>query len=1250
MLAIQLMAAAAGFDNKGKTTSGASLSKWMNLAKQLRNMQSSVSDDQIEFSGVVSVALQQLDDAGQSVFLDLGIFAPDVWVPVAVLKMLWRSNKHYKVGMLDEWAARSLLEQRAEAAGRPRAVRVHRHVLRVLAEVLIPESNIPLRQRHRNLLKAVQLQCCGDDQKLSQYTPMMEHNDYLSQWLMYHIVAAERVDVEGFDLMSDMDRIFANTMKFWTSFQTDNLGVNSDLASQHCMCQGFWHMNLPVQPVPRIARWGSGTVYLFALDVLLPVLPADRESEKERRAFEWLWGQVEAEAVRAWTGAQVVVLRTLAEFVELVSTNPSEWLHIIAPGHQLCNHLHRHVLETKQASAPDQSALQSLTWLLRRTQCLKRVTFSGTGTSWMAGAAVSAGVDTVVCYPTSKASPAARALFALSTAVYQYKGMGMHEAVEQLATLSATYGVERCHLPVTVRTSDVVPRLKRNKKFSVPRGTIGRHKPMSELRRLVLTAATRSVVLHPGTNNAASASEDTTEDSLLPEHGMGKRTLALQVANDVAVLQWFEDGVAWVDVSWRHNTEVDMWWSLCDACGFPWPEKDSDESAFENVLDAVKDFALEILNTRHLLIIFSGSMPLELVNNIKEAIPEPNTVLFVVDQVPSSPEDSPQHHQYACPPLTDAEALDLVHAEVRKAQDDMDDDVLAVSTDSDIEVILRIVRTFCRHNALCIAVVAAGVSLHGQEQTGTAMPIWSNVEKILIRNRDGIQAHGNLPPHTTCTHACFAFALKLLGTERLNSFLDVAALPVNEMVPLTVFKMLWKDPSGKLIKELFVRRLLLAGSGQRASARVHPMIQKFLELTQEKDDLVASHRTLVRAFRTACYHRAWHKAKNDGYVFQWLHHHLVCAGLEKEARLLRQDFSWHDAWAKAVGRVHWLVPDLARDAPRGEEDELLAWMDAALQASMLPLLQNAQKVLPLVFLRHWSVDPQVVDEITEIRAAEGSEGGNPIAALVRESAIAAQNLELVRIDTNSTEVLRTEALDALRWVLPSRKRRLRFVRKTEEDGTVFVHPGNDGDSDDDSMEQEEEVEAEDKINDVKSSADETGSDADGEDGEVNDHDGSTPEVDVKIESANEDEKEVVDEDVEENDADASKDSSSAQSDVDVNNESASEPTKTETKENEIIKDETQPVENQSHPIDSTGTNVTTEENTETHEDDDLDTTAQAAELVTQVIAAAETVCLARQVVDGVVSEANAVAEAIRDAGNVVAEAIEEAEQRTKTEE
>ena len=1299
LLAIQLMAAAAGFDNKGKTSSGASLSKWVNLAKQLRNIESSASDKEIEFSGVVSVALQQLNEAGQSIFLDLGIFAPDVWVPVAVLKMLWRSNKHYKVEMFDEWVARSLLEQRLEATGRPRAVRLHRHVLRVLAEVLIPESNISLRQRHRNLLKAVQLQCCGDDHKLSQYTPMMDHNDYLSQWLMYHLVAAERVDTEGLDFMSDMDRIYTNTVKFWASFQTDTLGVNSDVASQHCMCQGFWHMNLPVQPLPRIARWGSGTVCLFALDALLPVLPADRESEKETRALDWLWGQVEAEALRAWTGAQVVVVSTVTEFVDLVFTNPSEWLHVIAPGHQLCDHVHRHVLETNQASAPDQSALQSLTWLLTQTECLKQVTFSGVGTSWMAAAAVAAGVDTVVCYPTSKASPAARALFALSTAVYQYKGMDMGEAVEQLATLSAKYAVERCHLPMAVQTSAVVPRLKRNKNFSVPSGTIGRHAPLSELRRLLLTADTRSVVLYPGTNNTTIAGETAEEDSLLAEQGMGKRTLALQVANDVAVLQWFEDGVAWVDVSLQHNTEVDAWWALCEACGFSWPQNDSDESASTNLLDAVKDFALEILSTRHLLIIFSGPMPLDLVDVLKKAIPEPNTVMFVVDRVPVSPENSAQHHCYTCPPLSDAEALALVNAEVRKAQTE----VVAVSTESDTEVLLRIVRTFCRHNALCIAVVAAAVGLHGQEKTGAAMPMWSNVEKILIRNRDEIQAHGNLSPHIACTHACFTFALKQLGTERLNSFLDVAALPRNEMVPLTVLKMLWKDPGGKLIKELLLRRLLLAGSGQQRSARVHPMIQKFFELTQAKDDLVASHKTLVRAFRTACYHRAWHKAKNDGYVFQWLHHHLVCAGLEKEARLLRQDFSWHDAWVKAVGRVHWLVPDLARDTPRGDEDELLVWVAAALQASMLPLLQNNQKTLPLVYLRHWSVDPQVVDETAELRAAEGSEGGNPIAALVRESAIAAQNWELVRVDTNGTEVLRTEAVDALRWVLPAGKRRLKFVRSTEEDRTVFVHPSNDEDSDGDNMEQDNEVE---KTQDVNVSANETG----GVDREDTERDGS--EVEAKAASADEDEKEAVDEGTKQVDAEASKDSSaqekevkmennnpdvnvsaneagseggeddhqdgsktetkaasaaedekgtvdegtkevdavaskdsSAQSEADINKEPASKPIETKTKENVTIKDKTQTVEIQSQTIHSTSAVVTTE-TAETHERNDLDTAAQAVEVVAQVIASAERMCSARQIADDVVWKANT----IGDAQIVIMEAIEEAEKRTKTEE
>ena len=234
LLAIQLMAAAVGFTNKGKIASGAALSKWTNLAKQLRNVPSSGGDKKTEFSAVVSVALQQLDEAERSIFLDLAIFPPDVWVPTAVLKVLWRSNKHYKLHMLDEWAARALLEQRPEAGGQPRAVRVHRHVLRVLTEVLVPASTVPLRQRHRNLLKAVQLQCCGNDHKLSHYMPLTDANkhhlqhDYLSQWLMYHIVAAERFSTEGFDLVSDTDRICASTLKFWASFQADTLGVSSD--------------------------------------------------------------------------------------------------------------------------------------------------------------------------------------------------------------------------------------------------------------------------------------------------------------------------------------------------------------------------------------------------------------------------------------------------------------------------------------------------------------------------------------------------------------------------------------------------------------------------------------------------------------------------------------------------------------------------------------------------------------------------------------------------------------------------------------------------------------------------------------------------------------------------------------------------------------------------------------------------------------------------------------------------------------
>ena len=158
---------------------------------------------------------------------------------------------------------------------------------------------------------------------------------------------------------------------------------------------------------------------------------------------------------------------------------------------------------------------------------------------------------------------------------------------------------------------------------------------------------------------------------------------------------------------------------------------------------------------------------------------------------------------------------------------------------------------------------------------------------------------------------CIEASVVDLGTAEAARFGELAVLPEDEDVPLSVIEALWAETGGfdedatdDLVGRLDQLSLLQSLDLGARTLRLHDNIIWYLRDKVKPDGCRAAHAAMVRAIGAACA-GVW-ATLPPAHVYGWrfLIRHLRAAGQEEEANRLLSDYAWIRAKLYAVGARH----------------------------------------------------------------------------------------------------------------------------------------------------------------------------------------------------------------------------------------------------------------------------------------------------------------------------------------------------------
>ena len=172
---------------------------------------------------------------------------------------------------------------------------------------------------------------------------------------------------------------------------------------------------------------------------------------------------------------------------------------------------------------------------------------------------------------------------------------------------------------------------------------------------------------------------------------------------------------------------------------------------------------------------------------------------------------------------------------------------------------------------------------------------------------------------------CIEASLEDLGAVETTRFDELAVLPEDEDLPLSVIEALWAETGGfdedatdELVRRLGQRSLLQSLNLRDRTLRLHDNIVWYLcDQLKSKGRYAAAHAAMVRALGAACA-GAWPTLPaKPAYGWRFLIRHLRAAGQEVVADKLLTDFAWIRAKLHAVGARHLFSGYLPEPADPG---------------------------------------------------------------------------------------------------------------------------------------------------------------------------------------------------------------------------------------------------------------------------------------------------------------------------------------------
>ncbi|HEY1011073.1 MAG TPA: family 1 glycosylhydrolase [Herpetosiphonaceae bacterium] len=200
-------------------------------------------------------------------------------------------------------------------------------------------------------------------------------------------------------------------------------------------------------------------------------------------------------------------------------------------------------------------------------------------------------------------------------------------------------------------------------------------------------------------------------------------------------------------------------------------------------------------------------------------------------------------------------------------------------------------------------------------------------------------------------------SLRLLTSEQLDRYLELAIFPDDIPIPLAVLERLWARTgqlravavrrlqlqlvSQSLVQEYDVQQRLLADPQPGPAIQVHDIVRKYIQQVYA-DRLPATHAALLASYGID----EWWHLSADAYAWHHLAHHLLGAGRKAELRTLLLDYRWIEAKLAVTD-----VPALLNDYALFANDQELQFIHDALQLSAYSLARDRQHLRSQLYSR-----------------------------------------------------------------------------------------------------------------------------------------------------------------------------------------------------------------------------------------------------------------------------------------------------------
>ena len=349
--------------------------------------------------------------------------------------------------------------------------------------------------------------------------------------------------------------------------------------------------------------------------------------------------------------------------------------------------------------------------------------------------------------------------------------------------------------------------------------------------------------------------------------GVGKSTLALDLAKDIDVNTVFSSEVFWLTIG-RQPSLVDKQLQLARELGYKSSSFISEEEG--------KSCLLNLLSNRSCLLILDDIWDAKHVLIFKDILGINSKILFTTQYASIISNLGAEEYQL--------EELNLLQSESLLAKW-AGEEYSPSNLPNEAKEVIKKCGNLPLALSLCGAMIRDGISWID------LLEALQNVKLELIENQ-----FSPYYPEPNLLKALKVSIDALANKEPLSQqlYFELVVFPPDEEILEEVIFLLWKQTAnidklqGKTILSKLERRALLKRNNGKVS--LHTLQYAYLKAINI--DLQSLHNKLVESYQQI-YPKGWHTAKSDGYFFEHLAYHLIESGRKEDLyQLLTQSQDW----------------------------------------------------------------------------------------------------------------------------------------------------------------------------------------------------------------------------------------------------------------------------------------------------------------------------------------------------------------------